>query len=81
MAKYYYPCPHCKGFGTVELTGVYAETLSLVRQRPGLNGAALAARAGCNATAMNNRLTALAKHGLVAGVKFGREIKWRVKGR
>lgn len=81
MSRIYVKCPHCQGFGTVELTGVYAETLRLVRQRPGLNGAALATRAGCNATAMNNRLTALAKHDLVVGVKFGRQIKWRVRGR
>lgn len=74
-------CPHCQGAGTVELTGVYAETLAILKRHSGhppLNGAALAVIAGCEPTAMNNRLKALEKHGLAIGQRFGREIKWRL---
>lgn len=72
-------CTHCGGTGTVELTGVYAETLSLVIANPGKNGAALAALAGCQATAMNNRLTALERKGVIAGDRHGRQKLWRQK--
>lgn len=72
------PCGHCRGTGRIELTGIYAETLALLKkQRKPLNGAALAKLAGCKATAMNNRLVALEKHGLAEGILYGRERLWR----
>ena len=77
--KAYVVCGHCYGTGSVELTGVYAETLGLLIRHPGLNGAALAAKAGCKATAMNNRLTALERHGVATGKRHGREIFWTHK--
>jgi hypothetical protein len=75
----YLQCTHCQGTGTIELTGVYAETLTLIIRRPGLNGAELAKLAGCNGTAMNNRLKALERHGLATGTRFGRQITWKHK--
>lgn len=72
-------CTHCNGTGAIELTGVYAETLILVISNPGLNGAALAKLAGCKATAMNNRLNALERHGVAEGKQFGRSILWTHK--
>lgn len=70
------PCSVCGGTGSVELTGVYSKTLKLVIEHPGKNGAQLAKIAGCKATAMNNRLIALQRHGVVQGKKYGRQIFW-----
>ena len=78
-SKAYVQCPHCGGTGTVELTGIYADTLRLLIRRPGLNGAALAKIAGCKATAMNNRLKALEGHGVAEGEQYGRQIIWKHK--
>ncbi len=77
--KAYVVCTRCCGTGSIELTGVYAETLALVIRHPGLNGAALAKKAGCQATAMNNRLKALERLGVAVGKKFGRQIIWKQK--
>lgn len=74
--KAYLVCTHCCGTGTIELTGVYAETFNLLIRFPGLNGASLAKKAGCKATAMNNRLTELKNHGLARGRRHGREVIW-----
>jgi hypothetical protein len=63
----------------VELTGVYAETLSLVYAHPSLNGAALARIAKCKPTAMNNRLKALERMGVIEGMRFGQQILWTHK--
>lgn len=75
----YVQCTHCQGTGTIQLTGVYAETLGLIISHPSLNGATLAKLAGCNATAMNNRLKALERHGVATGQRFGRSIYWKAK--
>jgi predicted transcriptional regulator len=79
MNKAYVVCTHCQGTGSIELTGVYADTLGLVIRHPHLNGAELAEKAGCEATAMNNRLKAMERHGVVTGTKYGREIRWKQK--
>ena len=72
------PCPCCKGTGKVEMSGVYGKTWALLkRQRREINGAALARLAGCQATAMNNRLVRLQKLGLAIGRWHGRERLWR----
>lgn len=74
-------CPHCAGKGTIELTGIYAETLTLLRQqRREVSGADLARVAGCKATAMCNRLAALERHGLAVSRRYGRKRLFRVKG-
>lgn len=71
-------CPHCKGSGAVELNGVYAETLALLRSSPTpISGAALARLAGCQATAMNNRLTALEHLGYASSYRYGRERRFQ----
>lgn len=67
---------HCDGSGCVLITGVYADTLVLLRRHPGLNAAALAREAGCTGTAMANRLVFLARFGLARGRKHGRERIW-----
>lgn len=79
ISQAYVQCTHCQGTGTIQLTGVYAETLTLLISHPGLNGAALAKLAKCKATAMNNRLKALERHGVATGKRFGREIVWTHK--
>jgi hypothetical protein len=77
--KAYVVCGHCEGTGSVELSGVYAETLGILIGHPDLNGAALAELAHCKPTAMNNRLKALERHGVAIGKRFGREIIWKHK--
>ena len=72
-------CPHCNGSGLVEVTGVYAETFILLRSSATrVTGAELAKRAGCKATAMNNRLAMLEKFGLCSSVRWGRKRFYRV---
>ncbi len=66
-------CKCCGGTGRVELTGRYAETLKKLRGCGEITGAELARRDGCNATAMNNRLAALERHGLARSRRFGRQ--------
>ena len=75
----YVVCTHCGGTGRAQLTGVYADTLSLIIRHPRLNGAELAKLAACNATAMNNRVKVLERLGLVSGKRYGREIIWTHK--
>lgn len=79
MSKARVICTHCRGSGSIELTGVYAETLDLVVRNPNFNGAELAASAGCKTTAMNNRLVALERMGLICGKRFGRMRIWTRK--
>jgi hypothetical protein len=50
-------CKSCKGRGSIELSGVYRDTLELLRsQESECTGAQLALISGCKAPAMNNRL-------------------------
>lgn len=71
------PCSHCSGEGYIELTGVYAETLALVRaQSAALNGVELARLAKCNPTAMNNRLCWLESQGLIKRIRYGSKSLW-----
>lgn len=66
-------CPHCKGTGRREVTGIYAKTLELLRRQGGeRTGADLARLDGCKAPAMNNRLAGLERYGLVTSRRFGR---------
>lgn len=76
-----YKCPCCKGKGAVPLTGVYADTLRGLRRlcrRPG--GYVVANRDaplfGCEATALNNRLAWLERHGLATSFKYGRQRRF-----
>lgn len=74
------PCPHCDGSGRKILTGVYLETLSLLRRqtRP-ISGADLARLAGCRGEAMCNRLIRLEGLGLAESTEYGRKRLWRAK--
>lgn len=74
----YIPCSHCSGEGHIELTGVFAETLALLRkQTKTLNGAQLAQIAKVNPTAMNNRLVWLEGHGLAERTRYGSKSLWK----
>ena len=74
----YILCSHCDGEGYVELTGVFADTLELLRDQPAsLNGAELAKIANCNPTAMNNRLVWLENKGLAERKRHGHESLWK----
>jgi hypothetical protein len=74
----YITCSHCDGEGLVELTGIYFDTLMLLRNQPALlNGVELAKLANCNPTAMNNRLAYLESHGLAERTRYGRESTWK----
>lgn len=73
----HHTCPHCKGRGIVELNGVYADTLALLRtMTEPASGAALARLARCPATAMNNRLARLEEHGYARSHRYGRERRF-----
>lgn len=66
-------CGYCQGRGTRRLGQVYAETLLLLRQVGPSWAAKLARLAGCEATAMNNRLESLEKMFLVKSRRQGRK--------
>lgn len=72
------PCSHCAGEGWVVLTGVYADTLTLLKkQRKEVSGAELARIAKVNSTAMNNRLCALEGYGFASGRRYGAVRMWK----
>ena len=66
-------CTRCNGTGKRPLTGVYAATLDLLRQQGESTGAFLSRIAGCEATAMNNRLSMLEQLGAATSRRDGRE--------
>jgi len=71
-------CSHCSGEGQIELTGVHADTLALLRRQSAmLDGVRLAKIAKVNATAMNNRLAWLEGHGLAERTRYGRVSLWK----
>jgi hypothetical protein len=71
-------CQRCHGTGSIELTGIYRDTLELLRSQKGeCTGAQLARISGCKGTAMNNRLAALERHGLAVSRRYGREKLFR----
>jgi DNA-binding transcriptional ArsR family regulator len=72
------PCGHCHGHGRVLLTGVYADTLRILRDCSGEHtGADLARIAGTKPTAMNNRLARLEELGLATSHRYGRKRLYR----
>jgi hypothetical protein len=73
-------CLCCRGTGRVPLTGVYADTLDLLRRSGEVCGAALARAAGCKPSAMNNRLAALERPGLAVSRRYGRLRLFRAAG-
>lgn len=74
-------CSRCGGAGAIEITGVFAETLTLLRaQTAAVNGVEMAQLADVNPTAMNNRLAWLEAHGLAQSEWYGRSKLYRAKG-
>jgi hypothetical protein len=70
-------CGTCKGTERVRLSGIYAETYTLlVRQKQPVTGAFLATVAGCKGPAMANRLVRLERYGLASGERYGRCRRW-----
>jgi hypothetical protein len=78
-------CQTCGGTGRVEVTGVYAKTLAVLRGlHAPISGAALSRlMAGVSPEATCNRLAALRRHGLAECRQNGREKLWTAtrKGR
>jgi Mn-dependent DtxR family transcriptional regulator len=71
-AVIHFACPRCRGSGQIPLTGVYAETLALLkRQRREASGADLARLDGCSGPAMCNRLARMEHLGLVVSRRYG----------
>lgn len=71
-------CSRCGGAGKIELTGVFAETLTLLRaQSAALSGVEMAQLANVNPTAMNNRLAWLEAHGFARSEWYGRSRLYR----
>jgi hypothetical protein len=77
MGPVYVECGCCRGAGRVELSQVYAATLAFLRATPGRTGATLARLYGCSNEAMCNRLRRLERHGLAAGTRDGKAVRWR----
>ena len=72
-------CTHCKGKGKVELNGVYADTLALLRKHDTVTGAELARVDGCSPNAMNNRLAALERMGLARSTRYGHKRLYQAR--
>jgi hypothetical protein len=74
-------CPTCSGFGQVEVTGVYLETLMALRRFTREYEWTTAAKSAkwlrCSATAANMRFAWLEQHGLATSERYGRERRYR----
>ena len=79
QAEDFIPCSHCAGEGWIALTGVYADTLALLRlQEEEVTAAQLAAIDGdCQLTAMINRLNALEGFGKAESRRYGQRLFWK----
>ena len=79
MANVKTMCGHCGGTGQVDVTGVYLETLLLLRRRkPGhVVANQMHGYFGCTPTALNNRLAWLERHGLASSERYGRERRYK----
>jgi Mn-dependent DtxR family transcriptional regulator len=73
-------CPHCRGTGRVDLTGVYLDTFIALAESGGeTTGAKLSRQMGAKPSAVNNRLAALERHGIVTSRRWGRERLFKAK--
>jgi DNA-binding MarR family transcriptional regulator len=68
-----FTCPWCKGCGRVVLHGEHLTTFLELATVGEPNGADLGKRMKVPATAMNNRLATLEKHGLATSRRWGRK--------
>lgn len=76
-----YACSCCNGTGKLELTGVYAETLQIMRANFNSRDAfAVANRDAhlfqCGPTALNNRLNRLEEMGFVDSERYGNQRRF-----
>lgn len=73
-------CPTCEGRGQIPLTGVYLETLKILRRLTRKGSKVVsnkhATKFGCRATALNNRLARLEELGLAQSERYGRERRF-----
>jgi len=77
MKPIYHKCGRCHGTGRIQLTGIWLDTLALLRNIKGpLSGADLARLMGCKNEAMCNRLVALEQMGLSRSRPYGRVRLW-----
>lgn len=67
------PCRCCGGTGQIELTGIYFDTLKVLRGLGEFSGADLARYMDVPATAMNNRLARLEELGFATSRRYGRQ--------
>ena len=72
-------CPHCNGSGATVLASVYERTLKLLCRKGKATGSELSRIDECKATAMNNRLAALERHGLVTSHWEGRRRIYEIR--
>lgn len=74
MAEVMIRCHLCNGTGRLILTGEYLTTfIQLAEVKGETTGAELAKAMKTKATAMNNRLAALERHGLAVSRRWGRK--------
>ena len=78
------PCPFCNGKGHTILTGVYAETLTLLRKLTSEKESFIVANQhaeqfGCNPTALNNRLKRLEELGFAKSERYGRQRRYAAR--
>jgi biotin operon repressor len=74
-------CPTCKGIGAVELTGAYGDTLAAILalgKGAETTGVELARTLGVAATAVNNRLAAIERLGLLVSRRDGCRRLYRI---
>lgn len=74
-------CGTCSGKGRVRISGVYAQTLRILRRQTSKGKAVVANRDillfGCQGTALSNRLAWLEQHGFARSKRHGRERQYR----
>jgi len=73
-------CSACKGTGRVILSGVYADTLRVLRKRSKQGKHVVANRDAslfcCRGTTLSNRLAWLESHGFAQSKRHGRENRY-----
>ena len=81
MSKVRVKCGYCDGNGDVLLTGVYADTLQVLRRMTRRHGYVVSNRDStafkCKPTALNNRLVVLEQYGLATSERYGRQRRFR----
>lgn len=85
MSAVWVKCPYCGGCGRRRVTGVYLDTLRILRKRTKRGLITVAGRHAeqcfkCKPTALNQRLRKLAEYGLARFDEYGKEKRfWSVE--